>query len=307
MKRTAPLTMSLLLLAFTAGMALAPKEEAQKEPPTEPPVEMVTQTVKVELSDGTLRDMPMEEYVTGVLLAELPGSFAMETRKAQAVVSRTYAMRRLDSKKHASGAEVCVNTSCCQGWVDPDTYENQSLVDINRQAATDTSSLVLTYGGSLIDATFFSSSGGRTEAAVEVWGTDVPYLQPVDSPGEVSPHNSDTALFTPEEFSEKLGLQLTGPPETWLGDVTQTQGGGVAEMTIGGETFSGTELRKLLGLRSTVFTMEAGSDGITVISHGFGHRVGMSQYGAEAMALEGADFEEILLHYYTGAVVERRF
>lgn len=289
MKRSLPITASLVLLAFGAAYAAAPKE---KTPPPEAP------TLLVELDRGQVREMDLQDYVTGVLLAELPGSFSMEAMKAQAVVSRTYALRRLGSQRHESGADVCTNPACCQGYRDPEDCPRQ------RQAVEETENLVLTYGGELIDATFFSCSGGRTEAAAAVWGTDVAYLQSVTSPGEQAPHNQDTQWLSLPDFTDRLGLTLTGPPSDWFGEVTYTEGGGVAEMAIGGEVFTGRDLRRLLDLRSTVFTITPAETGITIQTKGFGHRVGMSQYGAEAMSQEGAGFREILEHYYPGTVVE---
>ena len=137
-----------------------------------------------------------------------------------------------------------------------------------------------------------------------VWGTDFPYLRATDSPGEESAaHYMDTVTFSKEEFADALGLDLTGSPASWLGLATYTAGGGVNTMFIGGQEFKGTELRSRLGLRSTAFTMRAEGDTVTVTTRGFGHRVGMSQYG-DAMALLGSDFEQILSHYYQGTVLK---
>ena len=171
---------------------------------------------------------------------------------------------------------------------------------------------VLVYDGGLIDATFFSCSGGRTETAVEVWGSDVPYLQSVDSPGEEAPHNEDTVSFSTEEFSARILSQnpaadLSGSPESWFGAVSATEGGGVEALEIGGVSFTGKELRSLLGLRSTVFAVSVMGDEIFFQTRGYGHRVGMSQYGAQAMAQAGSGYEEILLHYYTGVSLENYF
>ena len=170
----------------------------------------------------------------------------------------------------------------------------------------DTAGLVLTYNGSLIDATYFSCSGGRTEDAAAVWGADVPYLQAVDSPGEEGAAAYESEVyFTKSEFARLLGRELAGSPTQWLGKVSYTDGGGVATMVIGGVTYTGKELRSLLGLKSTAFTMTADASGITVVTKGNGHRVGMSQYGAEAMAVLGSSYEEILAHYYQGTVIDK--
>ncbi len=265
-------------------------------------------TVPVLGKDGTVTDMDLNTYLVGVVLAEMPADFEPEAHKAQAVVARTYAMKRRTGSKHPGGA-VCTDPACCQGYLSPEDYVNrggsaETVEEIRRQVLA-TGDTVLTYQGALIDATYFSCSGGRTEDALAVWGTDVPYLQSTDSPGEENAaHNTDTVTFTGEAFAAALGEELVGSPETWLGDVTYTEGGGVATMVIGAETYTGTELRQMLGLRSTVFSMTAQDNTVTVVTHGFGHRVGMSQYGADAMAASGSSYEEILAHYYQGTALE---
>ena len=138
-----------------------------------------------------------------------------------------------------------------------------------------------------------------------VWGTDVPYLRSVESPGEENAaHYTDTVYFTKEEFVDRLGLPLTGSPETWFGQIHYTSGGGVDTVTIGGVVCTGTILRSKLGLYSTVFTLKPDEKGVTITTRGFGHRVGMSQYGAEAMAVSGSSYAEILAHYYRGTTLE---
>ena len=172
------------------------------------------------------------------------------------------------------------------------------------RAVSETAGQVLAYEGELIEATYYSCSGGRTEDAVAVWEKEVPYLQAVDSPGEEqATHFTDTVTYTQEEFANALGLPLAGPAATWFGEVTYTDGGGVASMVIGTEQFTGVELRKALGLRSTAFRMTAAADHIIITTKGFGHRVGMSQYGADAMAVAGNDYTEILAHYYPGTLL----
>ena len=167
-----------------------------------------------------------------------------------------------------------------------------------KQAAVATQNQVLTYKGELIEATYFSCSGGRTEDALAVWGTDIPYLQAVDSPGEENAtYFVDSSEYSVSEFASLLGVSLLACD---LGDVTYTNGGGVDTMVIGGKVFSGTEIRQRLGLRSTAFSMYASGERIYISTRGFGHRVGMSQYGAEAMAVRGSGYQEILYHYYPG-------
>lgn len=266
-------------------------------------------TMKLRQTDGTVVTMDLDEYLVGVVVGEMPADFEEEAKKAQAVVARTFARKAyVTGGKHGDGS-VCTSSGCCQAYLSVAEYlargGSQDAVDGARTAVEATSGLVLTYDGKLIEATYFSCSGGSTEDAVAVWGTDVPYLRSVESPGEeYATHYSDTVHYTKKEFADKLGLNLTGNPESWFGDVVYTSGGGIETLVIGGETFTGTQLRSKLGLRSTAITIEADSEGITITTKGFGHRVGMSQYGADAMAMGGSIFEEILAHYYPGTTLE---
>ena len=254
------------------------------------------------LKDEETVEMDLEEYLVGVLLCEIPESFDMEAKKAQAVVARTYALRTATVKDKHPNQGVCTSPDCCQGYIDPEEYGgSKEGIEQARQAVASTEALVLTYEAELIDATYFSCSGGMTEDALAVWGAEIPYLQAVTSPGEEQAnYYTDTVSFTAEQFCSALGVQLSGSSYYWLGDVTYTDGGGVDTMVIGGMEYKGTQLRSLLGLRSTAFRMYATGEQIVVTTRGFGHRVGMSQYGAEAMAVSGSKFDEILKHYYQG-------
>ena len=280
--------------------------------PTQHPTQPERQEAVIAVlgQDGNIADMDLSDYLTGVLLKELPGDFEMNAKMAQAVVARTYALRTAaKGVKHPPGA-VCVSASCCQGYVSVEEYlarggSLQTVLEA-RMAVKQTEGIVLTYGSELIDATYFSCSGGKTEPALAVWGSDIPYLQSVESPGEEhAAHYTDTVSYTSQAFQDALGVQLAGTAHSWFGPVTYTQGGGVQSMYIGGEEYSGTALRSLLGLRSTAFTVTATADSVVITTRGFGHRVGMSQYGADAMAAGGSTWQEILLHYYSGAVIDK--
>lgn len=260
--------------------------------------------------DGSTVSIDLKQYLTGVLLKEIPVEFEPQAKMAQAVVARTYALRTVSKgSKHPPGA-VCTKPSCCQGYISVEEHLERGgsleAVVLAAQAVDATRGQVLTYDGKLIDATYFSCSGGRTEDALAVWGSDVPYLQSVESPGEEhAAHFTDTVSYTSKAFQDALGTQLEGTANSWFGPVTYTSGGGVETMYIGGKIYSGTSLRTLLGLRSTAFTVTATADSVVITTQGFGHRVGMSQYGADAMAAQGSSWQEILLHYYSGAVIDK--
>ena len=310
-----------LLLSFLAGLALplllaclfrqTPRVgdvESESISPA-PAAYDAAVTLTVLNRSGNLQQMTLEDYLLGVVLAEMPASFEPEALKAQAVVARTYTCKRMEGGKHDAAA-VCMDPGCCQGFRAPADYLDeggkQTAVDKVRSAVKSTDGQVLHYDGSLIDANYFSCSGGSTEDAVAVWGQDVPYLRAVDSPGEEdAPRFTDSVSFTTSEFAGKLGLSDQGDPASWFGAVRYTEGGGVDTMVIRGKTFTGPRLRSALGLRSTAFSVSVDGKTITVTTRGFGHRVGMSQYGAQAMAQSGSSCAEILAHYYTGAELVR--
>ena len=138
-----------------------------------------------------------------------------------------------------------------------------------------------------------------------VWGTEIPYLQAVDSPGEENAkYHTDSITFTTQEFASLLKLNTNIQPSDWVGAVTYTDGGGVDTIQIAGKSFQGVVLRQILQLRSTAFTISVEENVVRISTKGFGHRVGMSQYGAEAMAVQGKNYQQILLHYYPGTNLE---
>lgn len=279
---------------------------AEVPEPTEACVEeTVPLPMRFQNADGTVTEMDMDGYLIGVVLAEMPASFEMEALKAQSVVARTYTQKAYTTGgKHGNGA-VCGVASCCQAYISEADYlekgGTRENIDRIKTAVAQTSGYVLTYEGDLIEATYFSCSGGTTEDAAAVWGTDFPYLRSVASPGEEDAvYFTDTVTFTREEFQSALGITLDENSSNWFRGVSYTNGGGVETIEIGGKGFTGTQLRTLLGLRSTAFTMTPEEGGIKVTTRGYGHRVGMSQYGADAMAVTGSTFEEILAYYYQG-------
>lgn len=271
--------------------------------------EKVNQTVAVLFSDGSIEQMDMDAYLTGVVLAEMPADFETEALKAQAVAARTYTAKTTRTGgKHGNGS-ICTDSGCCQAYISEESYLSQGGSEENlqkvRRAVLDTSGYVLTYEGELIEATYFACSGGSTEDAAAVWGTDYPYLQAVPSPGEENAaHYCDTLCFTTMQFQKLTGCTFTGDPSSWFTVEAYTPGGGIESMNICGERYSGTQLRRLLGLPSTAMTITAAGGTITIVTKGYGHRVGMSQYGADAMAATGKTYPEILSYYYPGTQLE---
>ena len=279
------------------------KESTSQIPEKNEPIKS-SPTVSV-LKNDKIEYMELEDYVLCVVLAEMPADFDVEALKAQAVVARTYTCKKMDDPKHKN-ASLCIDSRCCQAFMDEASYlfkggtkENLQKV---RDAVDSTAGKVLLYQGELIEATYFSCSGGKTEDAAAVWGAEVPYLQSVDSPGEeLASHYTDTIRFSVQEFCDKLGLSEN--QSVSVENITYTSGGGVASIVFQGNSFTGTEIRQKLGLRSTAFVITVAGSTVTVTTKGFGHRVGMSQYGAEAMAVKGSTYLEILSHYYTDTTI----
>ena len=284
-----------VLLPCMMLLILSKQDLSSDTPPTEKGGDVAQ--VQVLLADGIVAEMPLEEYILGVVLAEMPASFESEALKAQAVVARTYTLR---SKRHEN-AQICTDSTCCQAYCSPKDYSGSaSALEKVKKAVEATAGEIVTYKGTPIEATYFSCSGGKTEDAVAVWGQDVPYLQAVDSPGEEkSASYLKTTAMTAGAFSQAFG-GLSGSPNQWIGEITYTRGGGVATIQIGGRVYKGTQVRQILGLRSTAFVITVVGSSVTITTKGYGHRVGMSQYGADAMALSGSDYKAILAHYYPG-------
>lgn len=259
-------------------------------------------TVVILGDNGNILELDVEEYVVGVLLAEMPASFQPHALMAQSVLARTYAYKRSETHDKHQQYALCTKSTCCQGYCDVNDYSGspQDVAKI-KNAVRSTKGLVLTYEGELIEAAYFSCSGGKTEAAVAVWGMDVPYLQVVDSPGEeFATHYQSAITLEGKVFLDKLGLSGDA---VLVNNISHTDGGGVDQITINDITFRGTQVRQLLGLKSTAFRITITGKQVIVTVKGYGHRVGMSQYGAEAMALRGCSYAEILSHYYKGTVL----
>ena len=284
---------------YDPGQTTLPSLPAQTEPL---PEEKAVISVVVE---DTLTQMELEHYILCVVLGEMPASFEPEALKAQAVVARTYALKVCGDESHHKGGAVCTVASCCQAYCPPEQYisagGSQAALEKVKSAVEATRGQVLTYEGELVTATYFSCSGGATEDAAAVWGYEVPYLQSVESPGEEDAYSyTQTTTMTATEFRQKMAVRLKGSPQSWFGKVTYTRGGGVQTIQIGGVSYRGTTIRALLGLRSTNFTVHVDGDTITITTKGYGHRVGMSQFGADAMAVRGSTYQQILAHYYRG-------
>ncbi|MGI6575452.1 MAG: stage II sporulation protein D [bacterium] len=286
---------------------------------------MVSPSIKVFLEQtGNLVEMPLEDYLVGVVAAEMPADFALEALKAQAVAARTFALHRMilfggtGCERNQMGADVCTDPAHCQGWLsEEELYEKWGIVryagyrEKISQAVMATAGLVMTYDHQLIDASYHSTCGGHTEDAAVVWGRDVPYLVGVPCPYDAdSPRFQEQLSLPVTEVAAILETEVAVPVAGGLGTIAdlevleRTSTGRVLQLRAGEKTFSGNEIRTLLGLRSTHFTWRLEGDSLVFNTIGYGHGVGMCQYGANGMAKAGSSFQEILQYYYTGIAIE---
>lgn len=259
----------------------------------------------------TVKTVTMAEYLPYVLAAEVPVSFAEEALKAQAVAARTYIAYCVGhaNPKHPE-ADLCTEAGCCMAYSDETVLRGawgekfDEYFPIISAAVTATDGQVLSYDGEPILASFHSSSAGQTEDGAELWG-DVPYLISVKSPETENdvPDYVTTVEVTTENLRETILLLkpdagFNGDPSGWLGEAELDASGRVRTIMVSGSLLTGTEMRKLFSLRSTAFTLEY-RDGMFVFTvTGYGHGLGMSQYGANVMAKNGFAYREILAHYY---------
>ena len=273
-----------------------------------------TRTVRVLEKDGSVVSMTVADYLWRVVAAEMPATFEPEALRAQAVCARTYTLWKGASGRH-DGADLCADSACCQAYVTPEDAAARWGAQAEDYAAriaaavSDTNGQIVTCGGQPIMAVFFSSSAESTEDAAAVWGESVSYLVPVNSPeGEEVPNYRSTVTLTAEELAAAVKAAypdavLSGDASGWIGAAAYTASGRVDTLELGGLTLSGGAARALFGLRSACFTVTEEGGVFTFSVTGYGHGVGMSQYGANAMAAEGRTWQEIITHYYTGVEI----
>lgn len=271
-------------------------------------------TVRLLTKEGEVLELTMADYLWGVVAAEMPASFEEQALAAQACAARTYTAVLQNSAKHPD-ADICGDSTCCQAYIERSAAEARWGLNAREygakidRAVAETDGLGVLYQGKPIQALFFSSAAGRTVDAVEVWGNAVDYLKSVDSPegDEVPNYHSQAVLGAEEVKSLTLnaypGADLSGDPGTWFGQASRNEGGGVISVPLGGVTLTGGQVRSLFSLRSACFTVTWDGAQFIFDVTGYGHGVGMSQYGANAMAKNGSGFEDILTWYYTGTEV----
>ena len=305
----------MLPLLFAGGGQAAPEASAEPESAAGGLDSELSFTVLT--ADG-VETVTMSDWLPGVVAGEMPALFEEEALKAQAVAARTYIMYSMGREKPAHPeADVCDDPACCKAhstdeelrekW--GESYEENMARVLEAVRSTDGE--YMSYGGEVIQAVFHSSSAGRTEDSAAIWQAE-PYLVSVESQltAEDVPNYVTSVTVSPEDFREAVlavhpEAEFGEDPAFWLGAAVRDASGRVESVDIGGAQVPGTELRTLFELRSTAFTLDYTAEGFLFTVTGYGHGVGMSQYGANVMAEDGADYEEILTHYYPGAELTR--
>jgi len=266
-----------------------------------------------------VEELSLDEYLYGVVSSEMPASFEEEALKAQAVVARTFTLYKIvhNSKKHEN-ADICDDSTCCQAWISKEDRlakwdENKREAYWNKivKAVNSTQGKMITYNNEPINAFFHANSGGATEAPVNVWGgTGYPYLKTVTTAGEdaYSQYNSKVSI-TKTEFESKIkeqhsNFKIDFNQKDCIKIEEYTDGKRVKTIKIGNLKLSGVEMRNIFGLRSANFEVTIEKENIKFEVLGYGHGVGMSQTGADSLAKEGKNYEDIIKHYYTGVEIE---
>ena len=261
-----------------------------------------------------LMQLEMETYIAGVVAAEMPASFELDALKAQAVAARTFALKRMNVpnsnvKALHSDAQISTSPTTCQAWISDDEQRERWGKDYTKwhqkiiQAVTETAGEVLCYDGVLIDPVYHAScGGGATESAEYVWGNAKPYLVSVPCNHPADQHSGVTMAISQAELMEKLDLQSNAVNVI---AEERTPSNRLKTMLVGDNTIRGSELRNALGLKSTLIDWLIIGDQMIVTTNGYGHGAGMCQNGANYYAQLGYNYQQILQHYYRGAVVQK--
>lgn len=322
MKRFFALCLMLWICIFAVPYIMFGKESKpvpELPLPTVQPPEDSSHTVDAGVTvtlnrDGSVENIPLDEYLRGVVAAEMPALFPEEALKAQAVAARTYTMKKIAAPPAAEhgGAAVCDNPAHCKAYKPISSFaaswdtQYEEYTDKISRAVSETDGEIMLYNNEPITAVFHSTSSGKTENAEDVWGNAVPYLVSVESSGEhESPRYEDEKILSPEEFKKVITekypeASFDENPENWTGEISRSAAGGVKSLNVAKVKLSGGDFRSLFGLNSTNFTVSYSDGRMSIKTRGYGHGVGMSQYGARAMALDGKNYKDILKSYYTG-------
>lgn len=274
----------------------------------------VSETFRIcDISSDTVTEMKSADYIFGVVAAEMPALYEKEALKAQAVAAYTYACVKKAENSDKS-YDLTTDPSIDQSFITKEEAEKRwgeksgEYSEKIKSTISEADGYMVTYENKPILAVYHAISSGMTESCEEVWGKNLPYLKPVASPGDkLAPEYVSKAEFSEEDVKTKLAELCTvgGEAKDFFGNVKKTQSGTVKTLTVCGKEVTGAALRSLFGLRSANFDVVYGDGLFTFTVYGYGHGVGMSQYGANYMAKQGSGFKEILCCYYSGCKVEK--
>lgn len=260
--------------------------------------------ITVYRSNGSVINLNMTDYLIGVVSSEMPASFNLEALKAQSVLARTYALKAKQTGKKLT------DTVSTQSYIDMDQMKNKWGNSFNtyynkiKNAVENTNGEYLSYNGNYIEALYHSTNNGKTESSLDVFGNYYPYLISVSSEYDKNASSYLKAISMPiDTISNKLGLSLNN--DSVISILSYTDGGNIKEININGNNFSGKKVRELLGLRSADFDICISDNNANITTKGYGHGVGMSQYGANGMANAGYGYKDILSHYYPGTTLTK--
>ena len=255
-------------------------------------------------SNGSIINLNMTDYLIGVVSSEMPASFNLEALKAQSVLARTYALKAKQTGKKLT------DTVSTQSYIDIDQMKNKWENSFNtyynkiKNAVENTNGEYLSYNGNYIEALYHSTNNGKTESSLDVFGNYYPYLISVSSEYDKNTSSYLRTINMPlDAISNKLGLSLNN--DSVISILSYTDGGNIKEININGNNFSGKKVRELLGLRSADFDISISDNNANITTRGYGHGVGMSQYGANGMANAGYSYKDILSHYYPGTTLTK--
>lgn len=266
---------------------------------------------------GEIEELNLDQYLYGVVSSEMPANFEEEALKAQAVVARTYTIYKITNGNKHENADICDDSQCCQAWISKEArFEKWNETERENNwskivsAVESTKGKIIMYEGKPINAFFHSNSGGKTEIASSVWGgKDEPYLQAVETSGESNyTQYSSELTISKEEFIEKIkqyhsDFEIDFSSDNQIEVLEYTEGQRIKKIKIGNLELAGTEIRNIFGLKSAKFEILVERENVKFNVLGYGHGVGMSQTGADSMAKEGKNYEEIIKHYYTGVEI----
>ena len=272
--------------------------------------EDISPVIKIEADTGTIFEDTLEHFLLGVVAAEMPRSFPLEALKAQAIAARTYIYGQI-GKGLYNGADTCVDPNRAQAWINieevmPVTSTTEEYNNWQKiyTAVESTSGIVVTYNGEIASTPYCSTCGGQTADASEVWGNSLPWLKSTECPYDKDSPKYETSIsYQKDELVKRLNVNSSDLSNMSI--TSRTASGRVAEVSINNKIFTGQEIRKLLSLNSTNFSICSMTDNVVFTVRGYGHGVGLCQYGAKGMADEGKTYEDILHYYYTGIELEK--